>query len=104
LSQRHTRFLQGAQQALGRGLVRAAPLLMKALTLLGTAAMFLVGGGILTHGWHAVGQGIEQASTIAGALMAPVVAMALNLLFGLLAGAVALAVVTLVQRIRSKWL
>jgi predicted DNA repair protein MutK len=104
LSQRHTRFLQGAQQALGRGLVRAAPLLMKALTVLGTAAMFLVGGGILTHGWHAVGAGIEQASAIAGALMAPVVAMAMNLVFGLLAGAAALAVVTLAQRIRSKWL
>jgi predicted DNA repair protein MutK len=104
LSQRRTRLLQGVQQALGRGLVRAAPMLMKALTLLGTAAMFLVGGGILAHGWHGVGEGIEQASAFAGALMAPVVVMAMNLVFGLLAGACALAVVTLIDRVRSKWL
>jgi predicted DNA repair protein MutK len=43
--------------ALGRLLLLAAPALMKALSVLGTAAMFLVGGGILLHGiplgWHA---------------------------------------------------
>lgn len=39
-----------AQQSLGRGLLRAAPLLMKTLSVVGTAAMFLVGGGILAHG------------------------------------------------------
>ena len=37
-------------QALGRGLLRAAPVLMKVLSVAGTAAMFLVGGGILVHG------------------------------------------------------
>lgn len=37
-------------QALGRGLLRAAPILMKVLSVAGTAAMFLVGGGILVHG------------------------------------------------------
>ncbi|MFY8044264.1 MAG: DUF808 domain-containing protein, partial [Rhodoferax sp.] len=37
-------------QALGRGLLRAAPILMKVLSIAGTAAMFLVGGGILVHG------------------------------------------------------
>lgn len=34
----------------GLGLLRGAPLLMKTLSVLGTAAMFLVGGGILAHG------------------------------------------------------
>ncbi|APW43766.1 DUF808 domain-containing protein [Rhodoferax saidenbachensis] len=38
------------KQALGRGLLRAAPILMKVLSVAGTAAMFLVGGGILVHG------------------------------------------------------
>jgi hypothetical protein len=104
LSQRRSGLLQGAQQAVGRWLLRAAPMLMKVLTLLGTAAMFLVGGGILAHGWHGVGEGIEQASALAGTLMAPIVSLAMNLLFGLLAGACALAVVTLVERVRSKWL
>lgn len=37
-------------QALGRGLLRTAPVLMKVLSVAGTAAMFLVGGGILVHG------------------------------------------------------
>jgi hypothetical protein len=104
MSQRHSRFVPGVQQAVGRALVRAAPVLMKTLTVLGTAAMFLVGGGILAHGWHTVGAGIEQISASAGGLMQPVASMALNLLFGLLAGAVALGAVTLIQRLRSRWL
>ncbi len=37
-------------RALGRGILRAAPILMKGLSIAGTVAMFLVGGGILTHG------------------------------------------------------
>jgi predicted DNA repair protein MutK len=37
-------------RTIGRGLLLAAPRLMKALTVIGTAAMFLVGGGILAHG------------------------------------------------------
>nr|WP_315494045.1 DUF808 domain-containing protein [uncultured Rhodoferax sp.] len=37
-------------QAVGRGLLRTAPVLMKLLSVAGTAAMFLVGGGILVHG------------------------------------------------------
>jgi predicted DNA repair protein MutK len=41
---------QGAAQLVGRGILRAAPWLMKTLSVLGTAAMFLVGGGILVHG------------------------------------------------------
>ena len=103
LSQRQSGFANGAQQAFGRALLLAAPKLMKTLTVLGTAAMFLVGGGILAHGWHAVGAGIEQLSVGAGDLMQPVAAMALNLLFGLVAGAVALGAVLFVQRLRSRW-
>lgn len=41
---------EGLTQALGRGLLRAAPVLMKTLAVAGTAAMFLVGGGIVLHG------------------------------------------------------
>jgi predicted DNA repair protein MutK len=40
----------GFKRAFGNGILRAAPWLMKALSVAGTAAMFLVGGGILTHG------------------------------------------------------
>ncbi len=102
LSQRKTSVLQGLQQALGRGLVLTAPLLMKALTVLGTLAMFLVGGGILAHGWHAVGQGIEDISVAAGSLAQPLVGLGLNMGVGVLAGGVALLVVSLMKRLRAK--
>jgi len=92
----------GWRQALGRGLVSAAPMLMKSLTVLGTLAMFLVGGGILVHGWHAASRGIEQLSTAVGTLMQPVASLALTTLAGVLAGAVTLLVVTLVQHLRAR--
>jgi predicted DNA repair protein MutK len=97
MSQRSTRVVQ----ALGRGLLRAAPVLMKSLTVLGTLAMFLVGGGILAHGWHAVGQGIEQLSRGAGALAEPLVSMGLSLLVGALAGGVTLAAVTWLKKLKN---
>ena len=100
MSQRSTRVAQALQQALGRGLLRAAPVLMKSLTVLGTLAMFLVGGGILAHGWHAVGQSIEQLSRGAGALAEPLVSMGLSLLVGVLAGGVTLAAVNWLKRFK----
>jgi predicted DNA repair protein MutK len=45
---------------IGKGLLLAAPKLMKALTVIGTAAMFLVGGGILSHGVPPLHHGIEH--------------------------------------------
>ncbi len=102
LSQRTSRVAQALQQKLGRGLLLAAPLLMKSLTVLGTLAMFLVGGGILAHGWHDVGQGIEQLSAAAGSMLQPVLGALLNMALGLLAGGVALLVVTLGQRLKSR--
>jgi predicted DNA repair protein MutK len=38
------------QRSVGRSILLAAPWLMKALSVAGTVAMFLVGGGIITHG------------------------------------------------------
>ncbi|MDD2918312.1 DUF808 domain-containing protein [Rhodoferax sp.] len=102
LSQRTSSVAQALQQKLGRGLLLAAPLLMKSLTVLGTLAMFLVGGGILAHGWHDVGQGIEQLSALAGSLLQPVLGVLLNMALGLLAGGLALLVVTLGQRLKVK--
>jgi predicted DNA repair protein MutK len=54
----------------GRGLVRSMPYLLKGLTLIGTAAMLWVGGGIIVHGlehfgWNAVPHLIEKFSTLA---------------------------------------
>ncbi|MCE2900748.1 MAG: DUF808 domain-containing protein [Gemmatimonas sp.] len=85
-------------RALGGVILKAAPLLMKSLSILGTAAMFTVGGGILVHGVHAVDVVIEGWAHTAGPL-AVVAKPALDALLGVVAGGVTLLVVTLGQRV-----
>jgi len=63
-----SRSASGGVRALGRGLLRAAPWLMKALSVAGTAAMFLVGGGILAHGIAPLHHAIEASPALAGGL------------------------------------
>ncbi|MDD5478134.1 DUF808 domain-containing protein [Rhodoferax sp.] len=104
LSQRSSSVGANFQQALGRGLLRAAPVLMKTLTVVGTAAMFLVGGGILAHGWHTLGQGIEHISATLPGMLGAVVSLGLSAGVGVVAGGLALATVTLVQRVKAKFL
>ena len=89
------------KQSFGRGLLWAAPYLMKTLSIAGTAAMFLVGGGILTHGIPALQRAIEQASLAAGTL-AGLAATLLDGLFGALVGALVLVIVTLGSKIFGK--
>lgn len=95
-----------AARTLGALLVRAAPWLMKALAVIGTAAMFLVGGSILAHGIPGVHDAIHhllpevRALTAIGAALAPVLPTLLDAVIGILAGATVLAAVTLVRRIR----
>ena len=96
-----------AAQALGRGLLAAAPWLMKFLSVAGTAAMFLVGGGILVHGiaplHHAIeGAGAAVAQGALGGVWQALATNALNAVAGIAAGAVVLAGVHLVQRLRGK--
>lgn len=89
------------QRALGRGLLLTAPYLMKALSVLGTAAMFMVGGGILTHGVHAAQEWIDQLATSVAAssgLLAALLPTLLNAIAGIIAGAVALLLVSLATR------
>jgi predicted DNA repair protein MutK len=98
-----------ARQAVGRGILRAAPWLMKGLSIAGTVAMFLVGGGILTHGWpaahHAIAQATTAVATAAGGLSAmlaswvPAIAPLVgDLLFGLVAGGLIVGVVSAGRR------
>jgi uncharacterized protein len=93
-----SRRASAAARALGRGIVRAAPWLMKGLSVAGTAAMFLVGGSILAHGIGPLHHFVESLahqpvgwlwSTLADAVI------------GIVAGAVVLGVVTLAQRLRG---
>lgn len=93
-------------RALGAGMLALAPWLMKALSVAGTAAMFLVGGGILTHGLGALGHAIAalgaQAASLPGigALAAVLLPAVLDAGVGIVAGAGVLALVSLVQRLR----
>ncbi|MDB5727752.1 MAG: yedI [Noviherbaspirillum sp.] len=93
------------QRSLGNGILRAAPYMMKALSIAGTAAMFMVGGGILTHGIPMAHEIIEDLAHRAGAvsgLLGAVTPTVLNAVAGIIAGAVVLAVVTIVKRIFRK--
>jgi len=89
------------QRSAGRGILIAAPYFMKGLSIAGTVAMFLVGGGILTHGIPGAHGVIEHLSLVAGAALQPVVSLALDAVAGIVAGAVVMAGVTGVKRLRS---
>jgi hypothetical protein len=89
------------QRSTGRGILTFAPYLMKGLSVAGTVAMFLVGGGILTHGIPAVHHLIEQWSLAAGAALQSVLPLLLDAVTGILAGAAVLACVTGVKRLRQ---
>src|ERR1700712_4629342 len=88
--------LRRMQRGLGRGVLSAAPYMMKSLSVIGTAAMFLVGGGILTHGLpvlhHAI-ENITAATASAAGGLALVVPTLLNAVAGVIAGAIVLLVV-----------
>lgn len=86
-----------ALAALGRGILRGAPWLMKGLSVAGTAAMFLVGGGILVHGVPALHHVVEAVSQRAVAWLQPLAEMLGNALAGIVAGAIVLLLVTVGQ-------
>ena len=87
-----------AAKGVGKVLLLAAPKLMRLLTVVGTAAMFLVGGSILTHGIPPLHHGIEQLTQGAG-WFAGSAAMALDALVGIIGGALALLALTLASKL-----
>lgn len=95
----------GVANAIGRGILSVAPWLMKSLSVIGTAAMFMVGGGILTHGIRAVHHFIENSTHEAlglpyiGAVLGGLLPTLLDAAFGIVAGGVVLALVTLGGRL-----
>ena len=85
-------------QLIGKWLLLAAPKLMKALTVIGTAAMFLVGGGIIAHGIGPLHHFIEQIAGSVG-MLGGVVTLLLNAVVGIVGGALALVAVKAFSRI-----
>jgi uncharacterized protein len=95
------------QRALGRSILAAAPWLMKALSVAGTAAMFLVGGGILTHGLaplhHVIDALTERAAALpaVGALLGGLTPLLLDAVVGIVAGALVLLLVSVASKFRG---
>ena len=88
----------------GNYILQVAPYLMKTLSIVGTAAMFLVGGGIIAHGvpviHHWIEDRTEQINVIPAfdKLFDSLLSMGLNGLFGIIAGIAALMLVTVGQK------
>ena len=81
-------------------LLGTAPRLMRFLTVAGTAAMFLVGGGIMVHGVPVLAHSLEALVAPLGPLVGPIATMVGNALAGVVVGAIALAAVALVTSVR----
>jgi predicted DNA repair protein MutK len=92
----------GGARALGSAILRVAPWLMKGLSIAGTAAMFLVGGGILVHGATPLRHAIERAGEFLQGSFGAIATLLLEGLIGMAAGALVLGAVTLVQRIAGR--
>lgn len=86
----------------GSFLYSAAPILMKILAVVGTAAMFLVGGGIISHGLPPVHHAIEHIAQGMGGVGQVLVSTTLEGLLGVVSGAVVLAGVSLFSKLFAK--
>ena len=96
------------RRSFGRGILWVAPWLMKGLSIAGTAAMFLVGGGILTHGLAPLDHVIERITAAAGSVpsvggaLAWLTPLLMDAVVGVVAGALVLAGVLLVKKVLGK--
>jgi len=103
-----SRRASAAARAVGNLLLAAAPRLMKALSVIGTVAMFMVGGGIIGHAFEPLHHLATSAAAlvagvpVAGRLLAAVAPSVVDAVAGVLVGAAVLVVLTLVQKLRGK--
>lgn len=94
------------KRAFGRGLLIFAPFLMKSLAVIGTAAMFLVGGGILLHGMHFLEPGVsyltEAAASVptVGGLLSALTPTLAGAVLGILAGGLLVLLLTLFSKLK----
>jgi predicted DNA repair protein MutK len=87
-----------AARSVGGAIIRTAPWLMRGLSVAGTAAMFLVGGGILVHGIAPLDHWIEELAQATGLVAHALLSALMRGLSGVAAGALVLLTVTLIQR------
>lgn len=103
-----TKQASGFKQTVGRGLLAFAPKLMKTLTIVGTIAMFLVGGGIITHTipWfhHFTEDSVDYVQHLPsmGNIIGAVTPTLINLGVGFVAGLLVLIMVSVIQKMKSK--
>jgi predicted DNA repair protein MutK len=103
-----SRKSSAAARAIGNLLLAAAPRLMKSLSVIGTVAMFMVGGGIIGHAFeplHHLAQSAAHAVAgvpVVGGLLAAVTPTVIDAVAGVIVGAVVLLGVSIVQRLRGK--
>jgi predicted DNA repair protein MutK len=95
------------KQRLGYGILAFAPKLMKFLSFAGTAAMFLVGGGILVHGIPVIHHAVQSVThpihemESIGGFLSGLIEMILNGFVGVVGGAIVLLVISLIGRFRK---
>ncbi|MCG8708079.1 DUF808 family protein [Brenneria sp. 4F2] len=87
---------------IGAGLLALAPWLMKFLSVVGTLAMFLVGGGIIVHGVPLLHHAIADFDARFGGAAAVLMTNLANLVIGFIVGSVVLLAVSLISRLRNK--
>jgi predicted DNA repair protein MutK len=96
--------VNGAKKAAGRFILWITPYLMKTLSILGTVAMFLVGGGIIAHGFPFLHHFAEHAAHEAqelptvGNVLAFGTPLLINMVIGLVVGSLVLALVHLYKK------
>ncbi|WP_367104520.1 DUF808 domain-containing protein [uncultured Psychrobacter sp.] len=87
-------------QKVGKILFTSAPKLMKFLSIAGTIAMFLVGGGILVHGIGFLDHGVEDLAHLTG-IFESLTTMLLNGVVGFVIGAITVAIFTIIGKMRG---
>ena len=89
-------------QSIGSALLFTAPWLMKILSVVGTLAMFLVGGGIVVHGIAPLHHAIEHYSAGFNSVIAALLSNGANLVLGFILGTIVLWTVNLIAKLRGK--
>ncbi|WP_335959723.1 DUF808 domain-containing protein [Acinetobacter bereziniae] len=103
-----TQQASNVKQSIGRGLLAFAPKLMKTLTIVGTVAMFLVGGGIISHAvstlHHLTEEAVDHIEHIptVGNIIGALTPTLINLVIGIVAGLAVVLVIGLIQKLRDQ--